>query len=91
MHENYCHTRPRKVVKSGFIFVRPPSQPADRLTLKSWDEGEKEKMRKGVIRTEGKKDRPRLDLEGGPAQPSLFFSLIIKIVGDHLFCAFLGS
>ena len=71
--------------KSGFIFVRPASRPAtlpaDRLTLKSWDKGGKEKKRKRGGKEErrkdikwigGKNDRPRVDLEGGPAQHRLF-------------------
>ena len=65
--------------KSGFIFDWPPSQPADRLTLKSWIMEERRKRgneewrkegkerRKDVKRTEGKKDRLRVDLECGPS------------------------
>ena len=65
--------------KSSFIFIWP-SQPADHLTFKSWKKeerrkggkeerrkGEKEERKKDVKRTEGKKDRLRVDLECGPA------------------------
>ena len=64
--------------KSCFIFDWP-SQPADHLTLKSWikeemRKGRKEERRKGkeerrkdIKKTEGNKDRLRVDIECGPA------------------------
>ena len=75
-----------------FSSGRPASHPpADRITLKSWDKegkekkrrGEEEERRKDIKRTGGKKDRPRVDLEGGPAQPGFFHSFLYVVVARH--------